>query len=108
MTYDTFSSDYDRFVSWPGRLAIEMPFIEQQINSVTDSQGSIPWVLDVACGTGMHAIALAKLGWTAAGADLSAGMIARSRDNATQAGVKVSFEAAGFGELARTFITPGL
>jgi glycine/sarcosine N-methyltransferase len=108
MTYDTFSGDYDRFVGWPGRLAIEMPFIEQQIHSVADSQGSIPWVLDAACGTGMHAIALAKLGWTAAGADLSAGMIARARDNAAHAGVKVRFEAVGFGELARTFITPDL
>jgi glycine/sarcosine N-methyltransferase len=60
--------------------------------------------LDAACGTGMHAIALAKLGYLAAGADLSAGMIARARTNAALAGVKVRFEAAGFGELAQTFI----
>jgi SAM-dependent methyltransferase len=107
MTYDAFSSDYDRFVSWPGRLAIEMPFIEQQLRSVADSHGNIPWVLDAACGTGMHAIALAKLGYKAAGADLSAGMIACARANAALAGVKVRFEAAGFGELAQTFIIPG-
>ena len=103
MTYDTFSSDYDRFVSWPGRLAIEIPFIEQQLYSVADSKSSVLWVLDAACGTGMHAIALAKLGYAAAGADLSAGMVAHARANAAKAGMNVRFEAAGFSELAQTF-----
>ena len=29
--YDEFSADYDRFVDWPARLVIELPFIEQQL-----------------------------------------------------------------------------
>jgi glycine/sarcosine N-methyltransferase len=103
MTYDTFSTDYDRFVSWPGRLAVEMPFIESQLRPLADQNGSLPRVLDAACGTGMHAIALAQLGYPAAGADLSAGMIEHARTNAAEAGVQVMFKTAGFGSLAQAF-----
>jgi glycine/sarcosine N-methyltransferase len=96
--YDAFSDDYDRFVDWPGRLAVEMPFIEAQLQAAGARR-----VLDAACGTGMHAIALAQRGYRVAGADLSAGMIERARANAAQGGVEVQFAAAGFGELAQTF-----
>ncbi len=60
-------------------------------------------VLDAACGTGMHAIRLAQRGFQAAGADLSAGMVARAVQNAAAEGVSVDFRAAGFGGLARAF-----
>jgi glycine/sarcosine N-methyltransferase len=92
--YDDFSSDYDRFVDWPGRLAAEIPFIEHQLRAVGARR-----VLDAACGTGMHALALARRGYAALGADLSPGMIARARANAAAAGVDVPFEVAGFGGL---------
>jgi hypothetical protein len=46
--YDDFSSDYDRFVDWPGRLAAELPFIERQLRAVGARR-----VLDAACGTGV-------------------------------------------------------
>jgi SAM-dependent methyltransferase len=98
--YDDFSADYDRFVDWPGRLAVEMPFIVGRI-------GNSSYVLDAACGTGMHAIALAQRGYAVAGADLSVGMIERARANAEAAGVVARFEVAGFGELAGAF-TPAL
>jgi glycine/sarcosine N-methyltransferase len=96
--YDDFSADYDRFVDWSGRLAVEIPFIERELRKV-DARS----VLDAACGTGMHTIALAERGLAAVGADLSAGMVKRARANAGAAGVDVRFEVAGFGELARTF-----
>jgi glycine/sarcosine N-methyltransferase len=92
--YDAFSTDYDRFVDWSGRLAAEMPFIERELQAVNARR-----VLDVACGTGMHAIALARRGYQAVGTDLSAGMIERARTNAAKAEVDVRFEVAGFGEL---------
>jgi len=98
--YDDFSADYDRFVDWPGRLAVEMPFIVGRI-------GNSSYVLDAACGTGMHAISLAQRGYTVAGADLSAWMIERARANAEAAGVEARFEVAGFGELAGA-LTPAL
>jgi glycine/sarcosine N-methyltransferase len=99
--YDTFSKDYDRFVNWPSRLAAEMPFIER-ILGVTEVGGPLR-VLDAACGTGMHAIALAKAGYKTAGADLSVGMIEQACANALAERVSVRFEKAGFGELGKVF-----
>jgi SAM-dependent methyltransferase len=100
--YDSLSADYDYFVNWAGRLPLEMPFIEAQLRSVADDSRPLR-VLDAACGTGMHAIELARRGYAAAGADLSAGMIERAAANAAAAGVQVRFEQAGFGDLAGKF-----
>ncbi len=94
--YDELSADYDRFVDWDSRLHVELPFVEEQLRLVGARR-----VLDAACGTGMHAIALAQCGYEAVGADLSAPMIERARSNAAAAGVSARFEVAGFGELAR-------
>ncbi len=99
--YDVFSTDYDRFVNWPGRLAVELPFIEGQIRETAGSRPAK--VLDSACGTGMHAIALAQHGFITAGADLSAGMVTRAGVNAAEAGVTSKFLTAGFGELNEAF-----
>jgi SAM-dependent methyltransferase len=93
--YDDFSADYDRFVDWPERLALELPFIEAQLQAMGARR-----VLDAACGTGRHAIALAQRGYAVVGADASAGMIERARANVPP-GVDVGLEVAGFGELAR-------
>jgi glycine/sarcosine N-methyltransferase len=99
--YDIFSNDYDRFVNWKNRLAGELPFIETLLATVAiDGKAN---VLDAACGTGMHAIALAQRGHACAGADLSPAMIARARANAAEAGVEIPFSATGFGGLAAEF-----
>jgi len=95
--YEDFSEDYDRFVSWPGRLAFELPFIEHVVCPAPAR------VLDAACGTGMHALALAQKGYKAAGADLFPGMVAKARANCADAGLNVRFETAGFGGLAAAF-----
>lgn len=98
--YDTFSENYDRFVNWPSRLAYEMPFIEKQLAAL----GPAPMrILDAACATGMHAIALAQRGYTVSGGDLSQPMIQHARQNATRAGADVRFEEAGFGSLSQVF-----
>lgn len=96
--YDDFSNDYDRFVNWAGRLAHELPFIESQLTLVAGSENRR--LLDAACGTGMHAIALAQRGYTVTGADFSAGMIQRARENALAQAASVQFITAGFGQLA--------
>jgi glycine/sarcosine N-methyltransferase len=93
--YDAFSDDYDRFVDWEGRLAYELPFLQAQLKAVRARR-----VLDVACGTGVHALALSERGYDVVGADVSAGMIARARENAAAAGQDVRFVVAGFGALA--------
>jgi glycine/sarcosine N-methyltransferase len=93
--YDDLSADYDRFVRWERRLAFELPFIEHQLE-----QAGARRVLDAACGTGQHAIALSRCGYEMVGADLSEGMIAQARRNAAAEGVPVSFVEAGFGHMA--------
>ena len=60
--YETLSSDYDRFVNWHNRLAYEMPFIERIVNQIQTGSPRSLHILDCACGTGMHAIALAQRG----------------------------------------------
>jgi len=72
--YDTLAADYDRFADWPARLAFELPFLERLFQA-----HGVQSVLDAACGTGRHALALAQRGYQAAGADTSAPMIERAR-----------------------------
>ena len=95
--YDSFSNSYDRFVNWDNRLIVELPFIEEKLK-----QANATTVLDSACGTGVHAIALAQKGFTTVGADISAGMITRARLNAQVQGLEIPFYLAGFGELQET------
>jgi glycine/sarcosine N-methyltransferase len=101
--YDSFSLDYDRFVNWPNRLAVELPFIQQQLARINPAVDQPFSILDAACGTGMHVVALAQQGHTVSGADLSTGMIERAKENAAAAGVEAYFTSAGFGNLAQAF-----
>ncbi len=96
--YDELSVDYDRFVDWPSRLAVELPFIVALLK-----EHHVANVLDAASGTGMHAIALSRQGFDVTGADLSRGMVEQARANARSAGVWVRLEEAGFGNLSRFF-----
>jgi SAM-dependent methyltransferase len=48
-------------------------------------------LLDVACGTGRHAIEFAGLGYDVTGIDYSAELLERARENAAQAGVEIQF-----------------
>lgn len=96
MFYDVFSSDYDKFVNWQGRLASEMPFLEEKLRDYGARS-----VLDTACGTGMHSIQLAKDGFEAFGCDLSHDMVKVANENAKQYNASVSFFQAGFGELGQ-------
>lgn len=101
--YKTFSEDYDRFVNWEDRLAYEMPFIEKQIRFLEDRLERPLDILDTACGTGMHAIALAKSGHRVSAADLFPEMITKSQQNARDAEVQVHLKTAGFGEIVPSF-----
>lgn len=96
--YDALSADYDRFVNWEARLAHELPFFERLF-----AEHGVRSVLDAACGTGHHAIALAQRGYQTSGADLSADMIAQARQNAAQANGSIQFAVAGLGGLAAAF-----
>lgn len=104
--YDQFASDYDRFVNWQNRLDAEIPFIEKSLLEVK-SEPALPLkILDAACGTGMHALALARDGYEVIGTDYSAEMVAKARSNALSAEQSVRFETAGFGSISATL--PGV
>jgi SAM-dependent methyltransferase len=97
--YDVLASEYDRFMDWPTRLIHELPFLLQALRKNGGRR-----VLDAACGTGIHAIALAGEGFSVTGVDSSSGMVEQARENAVQAGAaEAQFEQAGFGELAPMF-----
>ncbi|MBW6466597.1 MAG: methyltransferase domain-containing protein [Brevefilum sp.] len=101
--YDQFSEDYDRFVNWKARLSLEIPFLASELSTSAGETGGNVSVLDAACGTGHHAIALAAHGFECAGADLSAKMIEIARKNAQAANQDIHFLTAGFGQLSQAF-----
>jgi glycine/sarcosine N-methyltransferase len=101
--YDQFASDYDRFVNWNNRLAVELPFIEDLLEALPHPSNHPLQVLDAASGTGMHAIALARHGYSVSAADLSQAMTDKAALNAQAAGVQLKLKAAGFGTLANAF-----
>lgn len=99
--YDAFSEDYDRFVDWGARMSFEMPFFRSLFE-----QRAVGRVLDVACGTGHHAIAFAQEGYEVTAADLSQAMVHRARANVAAAGASVDVYQLGFGELTTSLSSP--
>ncbi len=70
--YSPVAAHYDRWVGWEPRLRREMPFL-------TASLPAGGTVFDAGCGTGVHARALARLGFRVTGLDQSAAMLAQAR-----------------------------
>jgi SAM-dependent methyltransferase len=68
--FDDLSLIYDEVIDWKNRLNRELPFIETLLGTRKPAR-----ILDLACGSGRHATALAKLGHTVTGLDTSQGMI---------------------------------
>jgi SAM-dependent methyltransferase len=101
--YDQFSQDYDRFVDWKARLAVEIPFLTAELATLMPKDRDQVAVLDAACGTGKHIIALSKAGFDGAGADESANMIEIAQENAHAEDLALPLRQTGFGELAQTF-----
>jgi glycine/sarcosine N-methyltransferase len=104
--YDKLASIYDYFVNWDSRLAYEIPFLEQQLRTLGEDPSQIR-VMDSACGTGHHAIALANIGFQVSGSDLYPEMVSLADANARSADAKVIFRTAGFGSINETFKQPG-
>ena len=92
--YDTLAPLFDVMTDWESRLAAEGPFLR----AVLEEAGARR-VLDAACGSGGHALALAQWGYEVTGADVSAGMIDLARGKAETANVEVPFVVAGLEEL---------
>jgi 2-polyprenyl-3-methyl-5-hydroxy-6-metoxy-1,4-benzoquinol methylase len=69
-TFDEMSLVYDNAIDWEARLLHEMPFLLESIPDVPN-----PRVLDMACGSGHHATALASYGCRVVGIDVSQAML---------------------------------
>lgn len=92
--WDAHSAGWDKMRSEPD--------VHAQIVSVIDAftrrlhPGGT--VADLGCGTGQHAIELAARGFEVIAVDYSPGMLARAREHARDASVRIDFRAADLNE----------
>jgi SAM-dependent methyltransferase len=77
------------------QIAREVDFIEE---SLSIERGGA--VLDLACGTGRHAVELGARGYEVVGFDLSLPMLARAGDDAQDRGVKLNFVQGDMRDMA--------
>jgi len=92
--FENYSYKYDKEVYVQGTLG-ECDFIEQEIGRDRSKK-----IIDIGCGTGRHAIELAKRGYNVTGVDLSENQIKRAREKAKEAGVTIDFQAQDARNLA--------
>jgi SAM-dependent methyltransferase len=83
--FTDYAETYDKEAFTRGTIG-ECDFIESEIGG----DRSIP-ILDIGCGTGRHAIELARRGYRVTGIDLSPSQIERARAKAVAAGVSPDF-----------------
>lgn len=101
--YDLFSKVYDRFVNWEQRLEVELPFLIAELSTAQGNFDRVPRILDSACGTGQHSIAMKMAGFDVTGADASPEMVQAANVNAHSAHLDIPFVVAGFGQLVDAF-----
>lgn len=78
--YGLHARYYDEFYS-EKPYADEARFVDAQLVAKVGRRGEL---LDVACGTGRHALEFAALGWTATGIDISPELIALAQERDTE------------------------
>ncbi len=86
--FANYANQYDNLPFTTGTIG-EVDFIESEINHDRTTR-----ILDLGCGTGRHAIELARRGYTVVGVDLSESMLNKARSKAQAAGVVVEFRQA--------------
>lgn len=83
--FTDYATSYDREIFTQGTVA-EVDFIEAEMGFDKTTT-----ILDIGCGTGRHAIELARRGYSVTGIDLSESQLARAKEKAKAAGVTVTF-----------------
>lgn len=88
------TSNWQQFFDGFAPQYMGVPFVSNtvaEVDFVIEETGIAPGsrVLDVGCGTGRHAVELAKRGYRVTGVDLSPGMLAEARKAADEAGVEI-------------------
>ena len=94
--YDHIAPGYDQMTNLDSRLTDIRDFIQrlQQRYQPTSA-------LDVACGTGAHAVTMAQMAIRSVGADLSPAMLDKARTLAQKTGVQVSWLNSPMQELSQ-------
>jgi glycine/sarcosine N-methyltransferase len=92
--YDALAPMFDVMTDWDARLSTEGPFLRAQLEAVGARH-----VLDAACGSGGHALWLARHGYEIAGADVSPVMINLARQKASAARLGVELFVADLADL---------
>ena len=89
--YDDLAADYDAMTAFETRL-------EQQQRQLQGLLARLPArrAVDMGCGTGVHAIALARLGLEVTGVDLSTAMLERARSHAARFDAELHFHHGDF------------
>lgn len=88
---------WDEIIDWKGREESESGFFEELLTGYGTQR-----VLDMACGTGFHAIHLAKRGFRVDAKDGSSDMLAKAMENANRYGVDIDFDQADWLELSKS------
>jgi len=102
---DLFDDDFLR-ASPPvtdAQIARETTFIEESLGCVAGAM-----ILDLACGTGRHAIELSSRGYELVGVDLSLAMLARASDEARTRNQRLNFVQGDMRDLAFEGIFDGI
>lgn len=99
--YDALAEQYDEMTRFTERIASERKTLQKWI----DRYG-FRSALDVACGTGLHAIILTQLGVATIGVDRSAAMLDQARRQAEDLGVIIPWIHAPMQALASQITTP--
>lgn len=98
--YGELTEKYDVLSSWEERLDTEVNFFKRLF-----TENDVESVLDCACGTGRHVIALHKVGFNVVGSDIDPYMIKQARENAKSRNVPVRFKVSDFKNLNTNFNT---
>lgn len=85
--FENYAESYDKEVFTQGTTG-EVDFIEKEIDHDKTKR-----ILDIGCGTGRHAVELAKRGYTVTGIDLSRDQLNRAIEKAKKENVSVDFRA---------------
>ncbi|MGQ9801939.1 MAG: class I SAM-dependent methyltransferase [Candidatus Saccharicenans sp.] len=83
--FENYAQKYDQETFTQGTVG-ECDFIEKELNFDKTRK-----ILDVGCGTGRHAVELARRGYSVAGIDISEAMLKKAREKAQAAGVEINF-----------------
>ena len=74
----------------------ETDFVAELISRFCPLEPAATKVIDLACGTGRHAMELARRGYSVEGSDISDGMVKVARKSATDLGLPVRFHNESF------------